>query len=122
MGNVVWSEEAEDTLISDLGEVITARDAMRMAGSATQRALNEAVRDAGLAVSRTVNRSDPAGIVNAREAIAECRVLMDNLKMEQKRARAAIVQSDRVSWRAAQVVEEIRIFEEEIAWRRRNQS
>ena len=114
--------EPDDDLIGGLGEIIAAAEAMRIADEATRQALEKAVVDAGVAVSRTVNRSDPAAIVKAREAMAECRRLIDALKVEGERARAAVAEADRLSLRTADILARIRTIWEQIERGRRKPS
>ena len=112
-------KESTDNLIHDLGELIATREAMRIGDDALEEALNKAVRAAGVAVSRTVNRSDPAAFVTARQAVAECRGLIDILKVERERARAVVADSERLSGRSSDILLRIRTVTDDIERRRR---
>ena len=122
MGNVLWSKEPEDNLIRDLGALIAARDAMRLADDVANEAIDKAVRGAGVAVSRTINRSDPDAVIKAREAIADCRDVIEALKFERERARAAVAKSVRLSERSENILVDIRTAGEERARRGREQN
>ena len=111
--------EPADDLIRDLGELIAAREAMRIGNEATRKALDKAMLDAGLAVSRTIGGSDPAKVGAARELIAECRNLIAVLRVELARSRDAIAESSKLSRHGADVLTDIRSLREEIDRRRR---
>jgi hypothetical protein len=115
-------DETDDNLIRDLGALIAAQEAMRIADNATSEALDQAVRDAGRAVGRTVDRPDPALAVKARQAIAYCRDLMEALERERERARDATARSNRLSRRTAGLLVDIRTARDEIERRKRERN
>ena len=84
-----------DKLITDLGALITASRALRLADQATKKALDEAVVAAGVAVSKTINGTDASAIAKAREAIDACRRLVKVLELDMARSRATREESAR---------------------------
>ena len=108
-----------DNLIRDLGEIIAAREAMKVADDATSTAIDRAVRSAGVAVSKTINRTDGSAITRARELLAECRNVMEKLGVEVRRAQAAADESERLSRRSIEIAQEIQSVTDEIRNRRR---
>jgi hypothetical protein len=110
--------EESDDLIRDLGAIIAAREAMRIADDVTSAAIDRAVCAAGVAVSKTIHRGDPITVTRARELIAECRRLLEDLGVEIRRARAASAESERISRRSTGIIEETRAATQEIRRRR----
>jgi hypothetical protein len=109
-------------LVRSLGEIIRAREAMTIADSATKTALDLACRAAGDAVSQTINRTDPAAIARARELIDECRSLIELLNGHRIKASEVMAESQRLSQRSIDLVQDIRNVTDEIKRRRRRQN
>jgi hypothetical protein len=111
-----------DHLVRSLGEVIRAREAMTIADAATNAALDLAVRAAGAAVNQTINQTDPTAVQRARELIDECRSLIEILGRQRAKASDAIAESQRLSQRSLDLIQDIRRVTQEIKVRRHNRN
>jgi hypothetical protein len=97
-----------DELIRELGAVRAASDAS-IASAVAKEAMSQAVREAGLAVSRTVHAPDDADAVsNARQSIRVARQVVGALDAEMARSRQLQLTAQALLKRAEELIAQAR--------------